>query len=166
MQRNQASAIASALTLAAAGVLCGLPAPASAGPKPAPAVDETQHTEAALRAIVDHWGDAEVDGDVAYLEQLLLPEYRSIDAKGGSHPRARILEHARTNAGSAEARKAVDAFKLAHPTEVSVVIHGDTGIVSYFNPKRGLDSSIRGSDIFVFEARRWHAVYSLHNGAE
>lgn len=150
--------------------LVGWQAPAKATPA-APAgaaahVDESQRTEAALRAIVEHWGDAELEGDTGYLELLLVPEYRSVSPTGESHPRARILEHARRSTGSAEARKARDAFKQAHPTEVAVVIHGLIGIVSYFNPHRGLDSSIRGSDVFVYEANRWHAVYSLHNAAE
>jgi len=54
----------------------------------------------------------------------------------------------------------------AHPTEISTVIHGTLGIVSYFNPSRGLDTGIRGSDVLVYEANRWHAVYSMHNGAD
>jgi uncharacterized protein DUF4440 len=156
--------------LAVAGLVVGLQLPARAAPStpasaPAPSIDETQPTEAALRAIVDHWGDAELTGDVAYLEQLLAREYRSIGPNGESHLRAGILEHARRSAGSAEARKARDAYLQAHPTEKAVVIHGALGIVSYFNPQRGVDSSIRGSDVFVYEAKRWHAVYSLHNGA-
>ncbi len=137
---------------------------AAPGQQAAP-VDETQANEAALRAIAEHWGDAELAGDVGYLEQLLSPEYRSVDAKGVSHPRAMILEHAKHSAGSAEARKVRDAFMKAHPTEMSVTIHGTVGVVSYFDPKRGVDASTRGGDIFVYEAKRWHAVFSLHNGA-
>ncbi len=159
--------------IAVAGVLGGSPAPASAAPgapadrpaAPAPRVDETERSEAALRAIVEHWGDAEIEGDVGYLEQLLAPEYRSIGPNGAAHPRAMILEHARRNAGSAEARKSRDAFKQAHPTSKAVVIHGAIGIVSYFNPQRGPDQSVRGADVFVYEGDRWHAIYSLHNGA-
>jgi hypothetical protein len=156
----------SVITMAALVVTTALGAAASADPAtPAARVDETQANEAALRAISVHWGDAELGGDVGYLEQLLAPEYRSVDPKGASHPRAMILEHAKHSAGSAEARKARDAFMQAHPTEMSVTIHGTVGVVSYFDPKRGLDSSIRGGDIFVYEAKRWHAVFSLHNGA-
>lgn len=154
------------LLAAALAAVTLLGATASAAPAtPAARVDETQATEAALRAISVHWGDAELEGDVAYLEQLLAPEYRSVDAKGVSHPRAMILEHARHSAGAAEARKTRDAFLQAHPTEMSVTIHGTVGVVSYFDPKRGVDASIRGGDIFVYEAKRWHAVFSLHNGA-
>jgi len=155
------------VTALAAWLASGPPAPASAEPaSPAAArPDETQHTDAALRAIINHWDDAELTGDVAYLEQLLVAEYRSVDAKGESHPRAMILEHARRSAGSAEARAARDAFMKAHPSEMAILIHGDTAIVSYFNPSRGVDKSTRGSDVFVYESKRWHAIYSLHNGA-
>lgn len=167
MQSNQLRFLHAA---AIAGLLGGWHAAAHAEPSAATGaaahVDETQRTEAALLAIVHHWDRAELDGDVAFLDQLLVPEYRSIDAKGASHMRAKILEHARRNAGSAAAQKEVDAFKQAHPTEIAVVIRGDVGITSYFNPHRGLDDSTRGADIFVYEGKRWHAVYSLHNGAE
>jgi len=153
----------------AAGLLGGLAAPANAAPSSRASAaafgDETQHTEAALRAIVHHWDDAEQTGDISYLEELLVPEYRSVDAKGESHPRAMILQSARRNATSDAASKAAEAFKKAHPTEIAVVIRGEVAIVSYFNPHRGLDTSIRGSDIFVYEGNRWHAVHSLHNGA-
>jgi hypothetical protein len=144
-----------------------VPAPAAA---PAVAVDETLQNEAALRAVDDHWGRAEQDGDVAYLAQLLSPEYRSIGVRGEATPRAALLEHAGRRTGSAEARaearKKVEAFKQTHPTEMAVVLHGTLGIVSFFNPKRGEDHSVRGADVFIYEGHRWHAVYSLHNAAE
>jgi hypothetical protein len=139
-------------------------APTNPGP-----VDETLRNEAALRAIDDHWGRAEKDGDVAYLAQLLAPEYRSIGARGEVTLRAALLEHASQRATSTEARaaayKAAEAFLQAHPTEVSVVLHGTLGIVSFFNPRRGPEHAVRGADIFVYEGR-WHAIYSLHNAAE
>jgi hypothetical protein len=167
----QLSHVRSILVLiAVAGVLGGAHAPASAAPSappggPASRVNETEHSETALRAIVEHWGNAEVEGEVAYLEQLLASEYRSISANGVAHPRAMILEHARRNADSAEARKSRDAYKKAHPTGIAVVIHGAIGIVSYYNPQRGLDQSVRGADVFVYEGDHWHAIYSMHNSA-
>lgn len=164
MQRKRPRSLHLLIFLAATGV--GVHAPASA----APGVDESQPTEAALRAITDHWGHAEVDGDLGYLEHLFAPEYRSVGPDGRSVPRAKILEHTRRNKSSAEERgeerKRRDAFMQAHPTEKLVVIHGQIGIVSYFNAHRGVDSSIRGSDVFVYEGNAWRAVYSLHNGAE
>ena len=143
---------------------------ARATPGPAAAVDETQQSEAALRAIDDHWGRAEKDGDVTYLAQLLAPEYRSIGPRGEATPRAALLEHAGRRTGSAEARaeahRSADAYLQTHPTEVAVVLHGTLGIVSFFNPARGPDHSVRGADVFVYEGHRWHAIYSLHNVAE
>jgi hypothetical protein len=132
--------------------------------------DEARRDEAALRAIDDHWGRAEGEGDVAYLAQLLAPEYRSIGSTGTATTRAALLEHAARRASSAaardEARKAREAFMAAHPTGVSVVIHGPVGIVSFYNPERGADHAVRGADVFVYDANRWHAIYSLHNAAE
>ena len=169
-----AAVVAAAL---AAAPLAVAAAPATPAPATAPATtpaaspaDENRHDEAALRAIVDHWTRAERDGDVAYLSQLLAPEYRSVGTTGEAHARAALLEHAERNQRSAEAReerrRAGEEYLRAHPTEVSVVIHGPLGIVSYYNPKRGLDHSVRGSDGFVYEGNRWHAIYSLHNSAE
>ena len=132
--------------------------------------DETKRDEAALRAIDDHWGRAEGEGDVAYLTQLLAPEYRSIGASGKATTRDALLEHTARRASSAaareEARKAREAFMAAHPTAVSVVLHGSVGIVSFYNPKRGADQAVRGVDVFIYEDNRWRALYSFHNAAE
>jgi hypothetical protein len=130
--------------------------------------DEAKHDEAALRAVDKHWGDAETEGDVAYLAELLAPEYRSIGVTGEATTRARLLEKAAkrtTEAARAEARKASQAFTAAHPTGVSVVIRGDVGIVSFYNPERGADHAVRGADVFVYQDHRWRAVISLHNSA-
>lgn len=155
--------------LIAATAALAVATPASAAP-PAPDADETRADEAALRAIVKHWDRAESDGDVPYLSQLLAPEYRSIGAKGEALTRAALLAHAEQIRGNAEAqakrRKQGEDFLRAHPTEMAVAIHGPVGIVAYYNPARGVDHSVRGSDVFVYEANRWHAIYSLHNGAE
>jgi hypothetical protein len=165
MNRHATRAVFTILVAAGSLATPAIAAPPSA-PAPAARVDETQRTDAALRAISKHWGDAETEGDVGYLDQLLAPEYRSVDAKGASHPRSKILEHAKKNQGSAEAHKAIEAFLLAHPTETAVTLHGDVAVVSYFNPKRGVDAAIRGSDIFLYEAGHWHAIYSMHSSAE
>ena len=132
--------------------------------------DEARRDEAALRAIDDHWGRAEEDGDVAYLAQLLAPEYRSIGSTGKVTTRAAILEHTGQRASSPaardEARKAREAFTAAHPTQVSVVLHGMVGIVTFSSPNRGTDQVVRGADVFLYEANRWHAISSFHNAAQ
>ncbi|HEX3763811.1 MAG TPA: DUF4440 domain-containing protein [Kofleriaceae bacterium] len=154
--------------IAAAAALAIAPLASAAPPSPEP--DETRADEAALRAIVKHWDRAESDGDVPYLSQLLAPEYRSIGKTGEAVTRAALLAHAEQTHGSAEAqarrRKQGEEFLRTHPTEMAVAIHGPVGIVAYYNPTRGVDHSVRGSDVFVYEASRWHAIYSLHNGAE
>jgi hypothetical protein len=132
--------------------------------------DETKRDEAALRAIDDHWGRAEGDGDVAYMTQLLAPGYRSISPTGKATTREALLEHTARRASSVaareEARKAREAYMAAHPTGVSVVLHGSIGIVSFYDPKRGADQSVRGADVFLYEDHRWRAIYSFHNAAE
>jgi hypothetical protein len=151
--------------VAVAIALSALGGPAAANPTGSPG-DETQPSEAGLRAVAEHWNAAERDGDVAFLEQLLVPEYRSIDAKGEAHPRAVILAYVKAKGGSAERRREVEAYKTAHPTQTAVTVHGTLGVVAYFNPTRGIDHSVRGSDVFVYEDHHWHAVYSLHNSVD
>jgi hypothetical protein len=128
--------------------------------------DETEPTEAALRAVEDRWSRAEDDGDVRYLELLLAPEYRSIGANGESTTRAKLIERAarvKDATARAEAHKTSQAFMKAHPTELTVVVHGALGIVSFFNPQGGPDHAVRGTDVFVYEGHRWRAVYAFHN---
>jgi hypothetical protein len=143
-------------------LLLGLSAATAAA---APA-DETRHDEAALRAIADHWENAELDGDVDYLSQLLAADYRSIGGTGETTTRAAILGRAeqahRSPAAAAEGRRTAEAYLREHPTATAVAIHGTLGIVSYYDPKRGLEHSVRGSDIFVYEGNRWRAAYSVH----
>lgn len=149
--------------LAAAAAACLVAAATRAGDARPTAVDETARTEAAVIAVDQHWLDAEVDGDTAYLERLLLPEYRSVGADGMVHAKAAIVAHAARNRGSDAARRRVEAWLAAHPTGTSVVIHGDVAILSFYDPKRGPQQGVRSSDIFVYGADgRWHALYSQH----
>lgn len=134
-----------------------------------PGADESKRDEAALRALEDHWSRAESDGDVAYLSQLFAPEFRSISPTGETATRAAILEHAakrNTEAARAQARKNAKEYLAKHPTQMAVTVEGAVGIVSFYNPQRGADHAVRGADILVYEDNRWHAVYSIHNGAE
>src|SRR5262249_46204003 len=134
-----------------------------------PSPDESKRDEAALRAIDDHWGRAETEGDVAYLSELLAPEYRSIGVTGEATTRASLLDRAAqrtTEAARSDAPKATQESLPKRPSETSLVAHGSIGVVSFYNPKPGADRSVPGADVFVFENNPWHAVFSLHNGAE
>src|SRR6185295_19199387 len=101
---------------------------------------------------------------------LLAPGYRTISPTGKAKTREALLESTRRRAGSAaardEARKAREAYMAAHPTEMSVVLRGAIGIVSFYNPARGADQAVRGADVFIYEDHRWRAIYSFHNSAE
>ncbi len=56
---------------------------------------ETQKTTGAIIAVEHHWTQAEVHGDVAYINRLLLREYQSVNADGSSHPKSAVLADAR-----------------------------------------------------------------------
>ena len=124
--------------------------------------DESARSEAAVIAVDQHWMDAELDGDSAWLDTMLLPEYRSVSADGTVHTKAALLAHAAKNRGNDAERRKVEAWLKAHPSAQSVVIRGDTAILTFYDPKLGARNGVRSSDIFVYENGRWHALYSHH----
>lgn len=126
--------------------------------------DETGHTDASLLALEDHWLHAEGTGDTAWLEQMLLPGYRSVSQDGSVHDRAAIVAHARKNQDSDAAMRQIEAYLRAHPSGKKVVIEGDLAIVSFYDPAVG-PQRVRSSDMFVFRDGRWHAIYSQHSAA-
>jgi hypothetical protein len=146
--------------------ICSI-ASSAAGASPAMAApgNEIAATATAVIAVDQHWLEAEVGGDTAYLEDLLLPEYRSVGADGVAHPKSAIVAHAAKNRGSDTERRTVEAWIKAHPSGKSVVIHGDTAILSFYDPALGATNGVRSSDIFVRIDGRWHALYSQHSGA-
>jgi hypothetical protein len=58
-------------------------------------------TSEAVVAAGKAWGAAEANGDVAFVDKLLLPEYRSIDANGKATTKAEILATTRSKGGTA-----------------------------------------------------------------
>jgi len=135
---------------------------ALAGTASAAPADETAHTAAAVQAVDQHWLDAELDGDTAYLGELLLPGYRSVSTDGTVHPREAIIAHAAGNRGSDRQRHEVEAWIRAHPSAQSVVLQGDTAILSFYDPTLGPDRGVRSADVFVYVGGRWRALYSQH----
>lgn len=135
---------------------------ALAGPVHAASVDETAHSAAAVKAVDQHWLDAELDGDTAYLQALLLPAYRSVGADGVVHPRQAILTHAAANRGSDRQRRKVEAWIKAHPSARRVVLQGDTAILWFYDPALGPDRGVRSADVFVYVDGHWRALYSQH----
>jgi hypothetical protein len=127
--------------------------------------DEAEHSRAAVIAVDQHWLEAELGGDTVWLDDLLLPEYRSVGADGSVHSKAAIMAHAAKNRGNDEERRKVEAWLKTHPSGQDVVIHGDTAILTFHDPKQGAASGVRSSDVFVYVDGRWHALYSQHSAA-
>lgn len=126
-------------------------------------VDETARTAAAVTAVDHHWMEAEINGDTSWLNRMLLPEYRSIGSSGRATSRAAILAHAAKNRHSDKMKRKVEAWLKTHPTKSTVVIHGNTAIISFYDPTRGAQKGVLSSDIFVYEGGHWHALYSQHS---
>jgi hypothetical protein len=153
--------VRTAVTLASAA-LCLIAAAVHANDAAPRVVDETARTKAAVIAVDDHWMEAEVSGDVAWLDRMLLPEYRSVSADGTAHPKSAILASARKNAHSDEMRHKVEAWQKAHPSEKSVVLRDNVAILSFYDPALGPEKGVKSSDIFLYVDGSWHALYSQH----
>ena len=122
-------------------------------------------TAAAVMAADDGWLKAEETGDTAYIDNLLLPEYRSVNADGSVHDKAAILASTRKNAGSTARSVADEKWLAAHPMGTTALIQGDTAIVTFYLKPLGPEKGIMSSDIFVYRDGEWHAIYSQHTDA-
>lgn len=130
------------------------------------AADETQQTEAGVMAVDKQWSLAELTGDTAWLDQMLLPEYRSVNNDGTAHDKAAIVAGAAKRKGTSmdQARLAWATYQKQHPFGSAVVVHGDTAIVSFYDPALGPQRGVRSSDVFLYVDGHWHALYSQHTG--
>jgi hypothetical protein len=128
--------------------------------------DETQKTAGAVIAVEHHWTQAEVHGDTAYLNQLLVPGYRTVSPSGVVRTRSALLARARKNAQSDKMARFVAAYMKAHPIGIAVTIQGNTAVVTFYSRRLGREKGIMSSDIFTYSNGRWHAVYSQHTAAK
>jgi hypothetical protein len=124
------------------------------------------HTETAVIAADDNWGKAEETGNFAFVEGLLLPEYRSISSDGSVHDKAAILASMKKRADTPGSSTSVEQWKAAHPSRTSTVITGDTAILTFTLNRPGSPAAVLSSDIFVYREGRWRALYSQHSQAE
>jgi hypothetical protein len=131
----------------------------------APSAKPQPKTAAAVIAADAGWDKAENTGDVAYVDNLLLPDYRSVSADGSVHTKADILANAKNNIGSPEHAAKVAKWQAAHPMETAAVIQGDTAIVTFHLKPLAPEKGIMSSDIFVYRDGEWHAIYSQHTDA-
>jgi hypothetical protein len=146
------------------GALCVAAAAASAGIAQDAKTVESR-TEAAVVAADDNWGKAEETGNFAFVEGLLLPEYRSISSDGSVHDKAAILASMKKRANTPGSSASVEQWKAAHPTRTSTVITGDTAILTFTLNRPGSPAAVLSSDIFVYREGRWRALYSQHSEA-
>jgi Domain of unknown function (DUF4440) len=122
-------------------------------------------TETAVIAADNGWEKAEEAGDVAYVDNLLLADYRSVNADGSVHDKAAILANTKKNIGSPEHAAKVAQWLATHPMGTAAVVHGDTAIVTFYLKPLGPKKGVMSSDIFVYRDGQWHAVYSQHTDA-
>jgi hypothetical protein len=134
-----------------------------------PAFAETQspapHTAEAVIAADEQWGQAEVDGDSKFVDDLLLDGYRSIGSAGKVTTKAQIVKGAQERGKSAEYAKRVADWKAKHPSAANVIIFGDTAVLTWVPTNAGSSPPVNSSDIFVYRGGAWHAIYSQHSTA-
>ncbi|MFC5864030.1 nuclear transport factor 2 family protein [Acidicapsa dinghuensis] len=123
------------------------------------------HTEAAVIADDKRWDKAEESGDTAFIDALLLPEYRSISSDGSTHDKAAIIANARRNVNSPERAAAIEKWRTAHPQLINVKITGDTAILTFSLDKPAVPKPVMSCDVFVYRDGRWRALYSQHTEA-
>jgi hypothetical protein len=126
--------------------------------------DETQRSEAGVMAVDNHWSIAELSGDADWLDQMLLPEYRSVGNTGAAHTKAEIVSGAAKRKGTdpAKARMEFATYQKEHPFGSTVELHGDTAVITFYDATLGPDKGIKSSDVFVYIDGHWHAMYSQH----
>lgn len=144
--------------LSVAALLCLATQSLSAASSPA----SQPKTAEAVKAADDNWGKAEERGDAGYVDNLLLPGYRSVNADGTVHDKAAILANTRKHAGSSDYAAKVQQWKAAHPYATDVMLRGDTAVVTFYLKPLGPDKGILSSDIFTYIDGEWHAIYSQH----
>src|ERR1700679_633071 len=89
-------------------------------------ISQEAHTAAEAIAVDKGWTVAEEKGDVAYVDALLLPEYRSISTDGSVHSKEAIL--ANTRKATPERAAMIEKYLIDHPADMAVAINGDTAV--------------------------------------
>jgi len=111
---------------------------------------------------------AEASGDIAYLDALLLPEYRSINSDGSAHDKAAILavpqDRQFTGKSGRESGRGRQVAR-AHPHLTSVQITGDTAIRTSTVDGPDATKRVMSCDIYVYREGHWRALYSQHTEA-
>ena len=134
-------------------------------PFPSLASSPQPKTPEAVLAADNGWEKAEETGDSAYVDNLLLDGYRSVNPDGTVHDKATIVANTRKHAGSPGYAAKVQKWTADHPQETSVLLRGDTAVVTFYSKSLGPEKGIMSSDIFTYVDGGWHAIYSQHTSA-
>lgn len=124
-------------------------------------------TEAAVLAADDDWLAAERRGDVAALDARLAPDYRDVLANGTVHLKAHLMDtlaHLKVKATEPAAKVAAD-FRAAHPAIETVVIRGDTAILSFHSVDPAKQALVESVDVFTYDHGLWRGVLTVQTGA-
>lgn len=111
--------------------------------------NETEKSEAGVRAVEARWTHAFLSGDEVFLNHLLDDDYVSINLNGVARPKAAIIALARKIA-AAPSRPAETA------SDSKITIVGDAAIVVDMQPDQV------SVDVFHYTDGAWHAWYSQH----
>jgi hypothetical protein len=134
------------------------------------ALPDQPRTAAEVIALDRQWSRAEDDGDVAWLEALLSPDYQSIATDGSAIDRDHILAGARRNATLDPAQRRDMAARNAawaaqHAGTTRVVLLGNTAVLTSISKIPGKTGLVMSCDVFAWRNGRWHALYSQHSNA-
>ena len=114
-------------------------------------------TEASLLDAAGRLAQAEQQGDISALEQLLAPDYQGYDPSGRPQDRAGVLR------GYAEGGVRMTTLRQSG---LRVRVLGDTGLVAGINALRGqqgaehFDLRLRFLDVYAWRDGHWQLVAS------
>jgi len=154
---NLRTASAASVLFATLGIVVSTGAVAQAGSEP--------HTAAAVIADDEGWSNAEDNGNIDYLNALLLPEYRSISSDGTTHDKAAVIGYALHNSNTAEGAAKAERWRAGHPHLPVVDINGDVAVLTFVLQKGVDPKPVMSCDIFVYREGHWRALYSQHTEA-
>ena len=122
-------------------------------------------TQEGVVAADNAWMQAEMRGDGAFLSNLLLDGYVSIDPSGRITTKQQIVASAITRGNSPSLAKEVAAWDAAHPSKASVQMFGDTAVLTWVSTIPNSQAPVYSSDVFVYREGKWRAAYSQHSTA-
>jgi len=122
-------------------------------------------TKAAVLAADDEWLGAERIGDVGTLNARLADQYQDITPTGEVHSKAQLLAAtaARTNRATGTIAEVAAAFRKQNPIVETVLIEGNTAILSFHSPDPALEPIVRSEDVFTYEDGMWKGILSAHS---